>query len=241
MIEILYTTKAVGLGIQTQFSPAGGAAPYTFSVDPSPTNPQGTINSQGLYTASRKTGTDRIILTDSLNATAELFVSVLPTLELFCDVIRTEMGLDPDQVYIYNQKISPIVDSRLYIAVGINSDKYFGNTNKFEPTIAGMDEVQTVNCMSNLSLDIVSRNDDARNRRSEIVLALNSKYSQNQQELNSFNIGKIPGVFTNLSKEEGAAIPFRFNINVNVQYFEKKVRPVAYFDVFQGLEIEINK
>ena len=241
MMEILYNTKAVGLGISTVVSAVGGTPPYTYSVEVNAANPQGTINSNGVYIASFKTGTDHIIATDSLGATAEIYISVLPPLELFCDILKVEMNLADDQVYIYNEKIQSITDSRMYIAVGINSDKYFGNSNSSEVSVAGLNEVQSVNCMSNLSIDIVSRGNEARERRAEIVLALNSKYSQNQQELNSFNVGKIPGVFTNLSKEEGASIPFRFNIGVNIQYFIKTVKAAAYFNQFLDVVLEINK
>ena len=239
--EILYNTKAVGYGISTALSAVDGTPPYTWAVDPDPLNPQGTIDNNGLYVGGFKTGTDIVTVTDSLSNTAQIQIEVLEPLELFCDIIRNYMSLAPDQVYIYNQKIAPITDSRLYVAIGIANDKYFGNTTKYEESVSGLNEVQSINCKSTLSIDIVSRDDSARNRRSEIVLALNSKYSQNQQELNSFHIGKIPGNFANLSKLEGSAIPFRFNITVNIQFFEKVVREAAFFDVFQGLDLKINK
>ena len=186
------------------------------------------------------TGTDTIKITDSLGAIATLDVSVLRPLELFCDIIKNYMKLADDQVYLYNEKIAPITDSRMYIAVGINQDKYFGSSTKYVDGAGGMNEEQSINVMSNLSIDIVSRSDEARYRRSEIVLALSSKYSQNQQELNSFYIGVIPSGFNNLSHLEGAAIPFRFNITVNIQYFETKISPTAFFDVFQALDIKVN-
>lgn len=242
MLELLYNTLAMGPGISSSYQGSGGTPPYTYSVIPDASFPSGgSINSNGLYIAGPIQGVDVIRVTDSLGITAEQTIQVLFPLELFANIIAVEMGLQSDQVYIYNQKIKPIADSRLYIAIGISFDKHFGNSTKAEPTADGMVVVQSTNVQSNLSIDIISRGDDARNRRYEIVLALNSIYSQTQQELNSFKVGNVPQNFNNLSKEEGAAIPFRFNINVFVQYFIKKVKPVAYYDTFQGINTIINK
>ena len=240
MVSILYNTKAVGFGISTQLSAVGGTPPYVWSIDPNPANPQGTISQTGFYIGSFKSGTDIITVTDATNATDTVQISVLKPLELFCDILKTYMGLADDQVYIYNEKIAPITDSRLYIAVGINQDKYFGSTRTYIADANGLTEQQSINILSNLSIDIVSRGDEARYRRSEIVLALNSKYSQNQQELNSFFIGVLPVGFNNLSQQEGAAIPFRFNITVNIQYFEFVNKPAAFFDVYQSLDLKVN-
>lgn len=242
MIELLYNTLAMGKGISSSYQGAGGVPPYTYTVIPDADFPSGgSINANGLYVAGPQEGIDVIRVTDSTSAFAEQTVHVLNPLELFADIVAKEMGLAEDQVYIYNQKIKPITDDRLYIAIGIAFDKHFGNSTKAEPTADGMVVVQSTNVQSNLSIDILSRGDDARNRRYEIVLALNSIYSQTQQELNSFKVGVVPQNFNNLSREEGAAIPFRFNINVFVQYFVKKVKPVAYYDVFQGVNTIINK
>lgn len=214
----------------------GGVEPYTYSVVAGGAG--GTIDSSsGLYTAPSSLPTDPakfhdvVRVTDSAAATASLQIMVGTPLMLLCDIIQKELNLDPGQVYLYNQKINIPTDSKLYIAVGILTVKPFGNRNKLNSS--GESE-QSANFMATLSIDILSRGPAARDRKEEIVMALKSDYAQSQQELNSFYIARLTSSFQNLSQEDGAAIPYRFNISVNVQYAAKKTKAVPYFDDFEG-------
>jgi hypothetical protein len=220
-------TQAVGLGLQARFLASGGTGPYSYSVQDGGIG--GTINSSsGVYTAPNSVGVDTILAVDSLGDQATLDVSVCSPLELFCDIIREEMDLDDDQVYLYNQKYNVPTDERIYIAIGILNLKAFGNSVKFDDD----SETQSVNMLATLSINILSRSFDALSRKEEVVMALLSTYSQSQQEMNGFYIARVPSGFVNLSEEDGAAIPFRFNISVNMQYTVTKVKEVPYYDTF---------
>ncbi len=83
-------------------------------------------------------------------------------------------------------------------------------------------------------IDAISRGPAARDQRANILMALKSQYSEQQQEFNSFNIGSLPanGNFVNLSHIDGAAIPYRFQISINMQYFVKLIQSVDYYDIF---------
>jgi hypothetical protein len=81
-------------------------------------------------------------------------------------------------------------------------------------------------------IDIISKGPAARDRKEEIILAFNSNYAQQQQDANSFYIGKISTGFLNLSDIDGAAIPYRYRISVNMQYAFQKASPVSRFDTF---------
>jgi hypothetical protein len=93
--------------------------------------------------------------------------------------------------------------------------------------------------MATLSIDIISRSNEALLRKEEILLALNSQYAESQQELNSFFIGTLPagGQFVNLSYVDGAAIPYRYNISINIQYFVTTLKASPYYTDFQDPEI----
>jgi hypothetical protein len=93
-----------------------------------------------------------------------------------------------------------------------------------------------------LQLDIISRGPAARDQKELVILALNSTYSQTQQQANSFLIGTLPagGQFKNLSNIDGAAIPYRFSIDVGMQYFVSKTTAVPYFNTFPTPEIYTN-
>jgi hypothetical protein len=93
--------------------------------------------------------------------------------------------------------------------------------------------------LATLSIDIISRSTQALLRKEEVLMALNSNYSEYQQEANSFYIGRLPvgAQFVNLSQIDGAAIPYRFNISINMQYFSRRIKPVDYFDEFSEVAV----
>jgi hypothetical protein len=234
------TKSALAPGLTASFGAGGGVEPYVYTV--APDGAGGTIDSDtGLYTApaiqnqSPKLQEDTIIVTDDNGDTAELPIKVCTPLELFCDIIQKEMGLADGRVYIYNQKYMEPKDNGLYVAVGIVNPKPFGNTNKM---LDSGESEQSVNMMTSLLVNAISRGPEALNRKEEIIMALNSNYSQNQQAGNSFFVAPITSNFVNLSEIDGAAIPFRFAMTVNIQYFVKKVKAEDYFDDFAEPEIE---
>lgn len=158
----------------------------------------------------------------------------MTAIQRFCDVIRTEMNLDADQVWIYNQKVDIPPDDRLYVVVSILNCKPFSNINKMIPTDSGLEEKQMTNFYANLSVDILSRSTEARDRKEEIILALHSVYAQQMQEAHGFSIARLSNAFANISDVEGSAIPYRFNITVGIQYLVTKQKEVDYYDTFEN-------
>jgi len=152
----------------------------------------------------------------------------LTVLKAFCGILQSELQLDDGQVYVWDQKINIPTDDKLYIAVGVESVTPFGSKTQF---IDG-DEYQSANFKATLSIDILSRGSDARDRKEEVILALKSTYAQQVQEKYGFYIATLTSGFTNLSEIEGAAIPYRFNLALNLQYAVSKSKAVDYYDTF---------
>lgn len=246
MSALLLTSSKQALreGLTASFLAVGGTSPYTFSVLPGGAG--GSINSSGVYTApavlptNPRTSSDTIRVTDHVGATASLPILVTDTLGLFCEIIQSELGLASGRVYLWDQKINEPNDNGLFIAVSALNPKPFGNTLAFESSGGGLQTVQSTNMVTTLSLDIISRDLSAYARKEEVIMALNSLYSQQQQTANSFYIGTISRGFNNLSEIDGAAIPYRYNISVNIQYFIKKISNAEYFDTFQDPTIATN-
>lgn len=224
------TATAIANQITASFGASGGTAPYVYSVVSG--GPGGTIGaSSGVYTApAASVGVETIRVVDASSAEATATILVTDPLGLTCDIIRNYMALDSDQVFLWDQKFNIPKDSRLYVAVGIQSLKPFGVTNRFN--FGANQDDQSVNMLARLDVNIMSRSLDAVKRKEEIVLALTSSYAQRQQTANSFYLSPLPGGFVNLSQEDGAAIPYRFAISVNLQYFFKKRKSSEYFDEF---------
>lgn len=232
-------TFALCPGNSTQVLGVGGAGSYQYFVLPGGAG--GTIDrTTGRYTAPHflsgepDTMSDTVQVRDAQGAEAHKTMLVGSALMLLCDIIQMEMGLEAGQVYIYNQKIDIPTDSKLYIAVGIETCKPY--TNMLIPSGAGtgLHSIQQTNFMATCSVDILSRGVQARDRKEEVIMALQSIYAQSQQETNGFYVAKLSTAFVNLSQVDGAAIPYRFNISINLQYAVRKVKSVPYFNTFSG-------
>lgn len=231
----------------TIVSGQGGTPPYTYSIVAGGAG--GSLSAQpggeSRFTAPAALNPDpkmqatTIKVVDSLGEEATATVKICDALLLVCDILQRELGLANGRVYLYNQKIMQPTDAGLYVAVGVLNCKPFGNTNKPASSDAGMDSLQSVNMVATLALDIISRDTSALLRKEEVIMALNSTYAQLQQERNSFFIGQLPPgtQFVNLSEVDGAAIPYRFNISVNIQYFARKVQAIEYFDEFSAVQV----
>lgn len=241
MLSLLATASAIAPGLTASFAGSGGTEPYSYAVIPGGAG--GTINSStGLYQAASAMKTDpakaydTIRVTDADSNTKSLPILVADPLFLFCEIIQKELALMPGRVFLWDQKVMQPTDEKMFVAVSMLNCKPFANSVKLDS--AG-NAVQSVNMMATLSLNVISRSTEALLRKEEVLMALASQYSQSQQEANSFNVGKLPpaGQFVNLSNIDGAAIPYRFNISVNMQYFVRKTKAVPYFDDFEDVTV----
>lgn len=153
-------------------------------------------------------------------------------LELFCQIIQHEMNLDNSQVFLWDQKIFLPTDQRLYVTVSVESCKPFGNSRTYIGSGNNLQEQQSVNMQATLGVNLLSRGPDARDRKEEVILALKSTYSQALQEANGFYVATLSDRFINLSEIDGAAIPYRFHIYVNIQYQVSKTKNIPFYSQF---------
>lgn len=234
-LQVLQTYTAVtnSQGLSVPFGATGGSSPYLFSVLPGGAG--GSIGSlTGIYTAPATIGIDVIQVTDSAStpAIANASLAVLSAIQLVADIIRSEMGLSQDQVYLYNQKYDIPLDSRLYVAVGMNSLKSFGNRPRYVGGSSALTAIQTTNVVASLSIHVFSRSVLALLQKEQVLLALSSPYAESQMELNSFFVAPVTTSISDISVVDGAAIPYHYFFSVNLQYFSQKTTSPAYFSTF---------
>lgn len=232
---------ALGINCSAYLAAQGGPAPYTYTIEPG--GPGGSLTTSGdevIYKApavypSARTQIETIKAVDAYGDEATHQILVAHPIGLMCEIIQKFMGLSNGRIYLWNQKIMEPTDEGIYIAVGVVNSKILANTKAYDPS-ANLMALQSVNVVMLCSIDIISRGLSAMIRKEEVLMALNSDYSQRQQERMGFKIGIVPvgGQFTNLSNIDGAAIPYRFNIAVNVHYSSKKTSETWYFDTFDS-------
>jgi hypothetical protein len=234
-MSVLVNNAAIGINVPIQFVATGGTAPYVYSLD---TGSVGSVDASTGNFSSPDSGSATVSALDSLGAdVGSASVAVLTVFQLICDIIQSEMGLSPGRVWIWDQKIFEPTDQGLFIVANVLSQKSFSNSKSYDGSGSGLNVTQGANMFAQLSLDIKSRNMDAVDRLPEVVLALNSDYAKTQMEANSFFLAPLPQSMINLSESDGSAIPYRFNLTVNVQWIYNKTKATNYFDTFPVTEI----
>lgn len=243
-LSLIQTYSAVTFNVTSSFAGQGGTAPYSYAVLAGGAG--GTINaSTGIYTApsfsveTPQGSVDTIQVTDALSATANLPIKICTPLLLVCDIIQTQMGLADGRVYVWDQKINAPIDNDIYVAVSIPLCKPFGNNIDFTNN-SGLGAFQSVNVMGTVDVDIISRGPGARDKKEFVLMALNSIYSEQQQEANSFHIARLSTNFINLSNVDGAAIPYRYKISFHIQYAVTNQVQVPYFSSFDTPTVAVN-
>lgn len=159
--------------------------------------------------------------------------------QIIADILVKEMKLSDQHVWVRYQdkKIPP--DAGIYIVVGFQDDGggVVGVNNETFATDEGMSQTQTAIVREMLQIDIRSKDNSARQRRFEVLLALASVYSVQQQEKYQFKIFKKPLSINNTSSAEASSNMNRFTILMACQTWTKKTTVLDenngdYFDKF---------
>lgn len=157
--------------------------------------------------------------------------------QVIVDILQTQMELAVDQVWIRDQNTLIPGDNRLYVIVGMVDSQFISTTNTPVVTYDGMSEILQTVSRENIQIDILSRSTDAVYRRWEVLTALLSQYSQQQQEDQQFRIFTMPRSFVNSSNAEGGSNINRFSIVIacHAWYTQEKVlqSPDDYYNDFK--------
>lgn len=239
MLTIAPAFAELAQGVPRNFSGFGGVEPYAYTL-----SGVGAIDAaSGTYTAPAtlpraKDQVATVIVTDANGDTAEADVYICTPLQLLGRIIQRELGLQEGHVYLWDQKINEPKNEGLFIAISALNPKCYANTNTFNPATNAQE--QSSSWATGVDIDIISRGPEARDRKEEVVMALKSQYSVQQQELNSISIASIPTAIRNLSELDGTAIPYRFNFSVNLLYNIKKIQAAAYMDTFPAPTVSVD-
>jgi hypothetical protein len=157
--------------------------------------------------------------------------------QVIVDILKSQMLLSDDQIWIryQNQVIPP--DNRIYINVGMSDSQIISSVRSQDVDYDGMAEIIQVQSRDNIQIDIMSRSVTAIQRRWEMISALNTVYSEQQQENYNFRIFTIPTSFINASSAEGGSNINRFSIIIacHTWYKQEKVvqSPDDYYNDFE--------
>lgn len=150
---------------------------------------------------------------------------------VLADIIKNCLSLADGQVFIYNQNFKLPETSGLFVIIQYNSSQEYASNNEFVPTDEGANEVMSLQVREEYTINVMSKDNTARTRKEEVKMALRSNYSQNQQGLYQFSIGRL-GNFVNVSELEGANVINRFALNVSLLAHYSKTLATDYYDTF---------
>jgi hypothetical protein len=168
--------------------------------------------------------------------------------QIIVDILGTRMALAAGSIWIRDQsrKIPP--GNGLYVVVGMVDAASMSSLTYMEekttpqpepaPPLVEQVEINRVSMRENIQIDIFSRSNAAILRRWEILAALRSIYSQQQQEENYFKIFRIPSSFVNSSIAEGGSQLNRYTVTVPCFVWYKKETILdpdtkEYYDSFE--------
>ncbi len=142
------------------------------------------------------------------------------------------IDLIPDPLFSHNQDIQ----------------QYFSDDAQAQSYLTGysdsvyLSEKTVVQMRENIQISILSRSNAAIMRHWEIIGALQSLYSEQAQEANSFKIFRIPQSFVNASSAEGGSTLNRFSITVSafVWYYKERVLPRTGGDFYDDFTTRVD-
>lgn len=153
-------------------------------------------------------------------------------IKLIANIIQTEMGLSSSQIMDAYQQYE-IPSEGLFVEVGyLGQSEQVANQVYFDTALDT--EVQQTVMRHTIRIELMSLAPDnsARIRKEELLLALRSFYSQQQQDANNMGIAWLQDNITDASEVEGASMLNRYITQCAVNALHQKVKSSGYFDIF---------
>lgn len=161
------------------------------------------------------------------------------TEKIIADIIKQGMSLGVNQIWVYNQNfVAPKTEGLLVSVAFVDNKIVSKKTEMSENSTGGLIEVQSLNVLENIKINIASKNAEAKDRKNEILLSLDSFYSQRQQEKLSFKIAQHPSSLRDISSEDGSALISEFVTIVPVLVWYEKEITIAENDYYDNFEVE---
>lgn len=142
------------------------------------------------------------------------------------DVLQSELSLAEGQVLFTNQKYFIPTDGLFIVVSYIGPSKVIASNSEWIDNGAGLIERQMVAVDHWLQIDLMSFDESARTRKEEVMMAVQSLFSEQQQELYSMNIARHPGPFMDTSFLEETKMITRYTTTIRTKSVLRKEREI---------------
>ena len=156
---------------------------------------------------------------------------------ILIDIIRTYLNLTNDQIWQYNQARVIPNTSGSFVVVSYEASKPYSTSRNYSIVGTNYLETTTLQAEEMYSIEIFSRDSSARLNKEQIILALASNYSIQQQELYNFRIASVAERINNISSQDGGSMLNRFVIDTRLITWYQNTQSVNYFNRYPTTQI----
>lgn len=164
--------------------------------------------------------------------------------KIVMDILQFEMDLDAAHCLLGDQKWDIPTDKKLFMVIFDQSPKPFGAANFLNADQASANfgkEIQQGAFMHDVRIEMMSFGNEARTRKEELGLALNSFYAQQLAEQYGIQIGRAQSPLE-ASETEVAGRLLKYVLHVNITAMHQKVKampePADYYNKFNGATVD---
>lgn len=162
--------------------------------------------------------------------------------KIAADILQAEMELDEQHCLLGDQKWDIPADKGLFVVVFAQASPPYGGANFIDndPTSSTYGkEVQQASVLHDVRVEIMSFDNSARVRATEVGLAFNSFFAQQLSEKYNISIGRTqPAVNATDSEPSGRLQKFVTHTNMTALHQKIKGQNPEYFDKFNGAEAD---
>lgn len=159
---------------------------------------------------------------------------IRPTVSIVRDIIKDQLSLSDDQIWIYNQRIKIPDTKGLFISIARVGSKVYANNSSYTGSTEELVENQFVSNLETISIDALSQDTSALEYYPDILMSLRSTKAQKMAESYGMRFDSIPFSTADLSSQEGTSMIYRINISFPVYRTYYTSRTIDYYDSFSN-------
>ena len=157
---------------------------------------------------------------------------IRPTVSIVREIIKDQLSLSDEQIWIYNQRIKIPDTKGLFISISRLGSKVYANNSSYVGDTSDLTENLYVSNLETISIDLISQDTSALEYYPDVMMSLRSTKAQYMAETYGMRFDSIPFSSTDLSSQEGTSMIYRININFPVYRTYYMTKTVDYYDSF---------
>lgn len=159
---------------------------------------------------------------------------IRPTVSIVREIVKDQLSLTEDQIWIYNQRVKIPDTKGLFVAVSRVGSKIYANNSSYIGNTTDLVEDQFVANLETISIDALSQDTSALEYYPDILMSLRSTKAQQEAEKYGMRFDSIPFSTSDLSTQEGTSMIYRINISFPVYRTYYTSRTIDYYDSFSN-------